>query len=141
MQVGCGVGNAALPLLEQNPTVSVHACDFSAKAVQLLKESADYDPARITAFVADLTTDSLGRELPAEGVDLCTMLFVLSAIDPELMHKASPASGHVTAGNSGPVGLLALPEAHMYGHQNEPFADSMSTLTALRQHHPPLLGA
>lgn len=91
MQVGCGVGNAALPLLEQNPTAVVHACDFSATAVQLLRQAPEYASGRITAFVADLTTDDLREHLPAEGVDLCTMLFVLSAIDPAHMPKASPA--------------------------------------------------
>ena len=126
------MGNAALPLLEQNSTASVHACDFSAKAVQLLKESADYDPTRITAFVADLTTDTLGRELPAEGVDLCTMLFVLSAIDPELMHKASPDACCVTAGKFGPAGLLAVPEAHVYRHHNEPDLLQIDMCTMLK---------
>ena len=90
LQVGCGVGNAALPLLEQNPSARVFACDFSAKAVQLLKQDPTYDPSRITAFEADITGSSLQQHLPAHGVDLCTMLFVLSAIDPSAMQKVQP---------------------------------------------------
>jgi hypothetical protein len=34
-QVGCGVGNTVFPLLEINPHITIHACDFSPRAVQV----------------------------------------------------------------------------------------------------------
>ena len=47
-----------------------------------------YDAARCTAFVCDLTRDDLAASIPASGVDLLTMVFVLSAIPPEAMPGA-----------------------------------------------------
>ena len=89
-QAGCGVGNTALPLLTANPGAHVFACDFSAKAIELLRAAPGYDAARITAFVADLAHDRLrdGGRLPQQGVDVCTLVFVLSALDPSLMPQA-----------------------------------------------------
>ena len=37
------------------------------------------------AFVADITCDDLTAEVPAKAVDICTMVFVLSAITPAKM--------------------------------------------------------
>jgi 2-polyprenyl-3-methyl-5-hydroxy-6-metoxy-1,4-benzoquinol methylase len=37
LEVGCGVGNAALPLLEVNPHLNVVAIDFAEKAVELFR--------------------------------------------------------------------------------------------------------
>ena len=36
-QVGCGTGNTVFPLLAEYPDIFVHACDFSARAVSLVK--------------------------------------------------------------------------------------------------------
>jgi methyltransferase-like protein 6 len=37
LEVGCGVGNLIFPLLKVNPAVRMYACDFSRRAVQLVK--------------------------------------------------------------------------------------------------------
>jgi methyltransferase-like protein 6 len=37
LEVGCGVGNFALPLSEDNPNLTIFACDFAEKAVDLFK--------------------------------------------------------------------------------------------------------
>ena len=37
LEAGCGVGNTVLPLMEENMDVYVYACDFSPRAVDLLK--------------------------------------------------------------------------------------------------------
>lgn len=42
LQVGCGVGNTLYPLLEVNPELRIHACDFSAVAVEVLTTHALY---------------------------------------------------------------------------------------------------
>lgn len=36
-QVGCGAGNTIFPLLAAYPDMFVHACDFSPRAVNLVK--------------------------------------------------------------------------------------------------------
>lgn len=37
MEVGCGVGNAAIPLLEAHPKLTVYAMDFAASAISILQ--------------------------------------------------------------------------------------------------------
>ena len=37
LEVGCGVGNAIFPMLEEDRTLYVHCCDFSARAVDFVK--------------------------------------------------------------------------------------------------------
>lgn len=60
----------------------IYACDFSAKAVQLLKSSSGFQHDRMTAFVADVTVDDLTKYVPEATVDVVTCIFVLSACDP-----------------------------------------------------------
>lgn len=38
-QVGCGAGNTIFPLIDTYPDIFVHACDFSPRAVDLVKVS------------------------------------------------------------------------------------------------------
>jgi methyltransferase-like protein 6 len=40
---------------------------------------------RVHAFVADLTADDLASNVPEASIDFCTLIFVLSAIDPSKM--------------------------------------------------------
>ena len=87
--MGCGVGNTAFPLLEVNRHACVYACDFSATAIQCLQQHALYASGRITAFVADITSDRLSALIPPATIDICTMVFVLSAISPQRMKQAS----------------------------------------------------
>lgn len=37
LEVGCGVGNMLYPLLEKNEKLLVHCCDFSSRAVDIVK--------------------------------------------------------------------------------------------------------
>ena len=85
LQVGCGVGNSAFPLLELNQSSRVYACDFAPAAVELVKAHQQYSTGRMHAFVADITCDDLRAAVPANTVDICTMVFVLSAITPAKM--------------------------------------------------------
>ena len=79
LQVGCGVGNTALPLAATNASATIHSCDYSATAVRILQQAAGFHPERMTAFVADITKDSLVQHVPAESVDAVTCVFALSA--------------------------------------------------------------
>ena len=37
LEAGCGVGNTIFPLLEENPNLFIHACDFSPRAIDFVK--------------------------------------------------------------------------------------------------------
>ncbi|KAJ1921635.1 hypothetical protein IWQ60_006701 [Tieghemiomyces parasiticus] len=97
LEVGCGVGNFAFPLLEANPELFIYACDFSTRAVDLVKANPLYTTDRCRAFVCDLTQDDLPglvcqADLEAGSatatVDIISMIFVLSAVPPEKMAAA-----------------------------------------------------
>lgn len=62
----------------------MYACDFSEKAIEILKEDDRYNTDRCTAFVADITQPgSLFASIPFQSVDIITSIFVLSALPPE----------------------------------------------------------
>ncbi|WFD23917.1 hypothetical protein MEQU1_002611 [Malassezia equina] len=91
LEVGCGVGNTVYPLLEKNPALRVHCCDFSPRAVDLVKKHPDYTTDRVHAFVYDLVQDRHHDEMaPALAecpswppVSTLSLIFVLSAIPPD----------------------------------------------------------
>ncbi|EOY29947.1 S-adenosyl-L-methionine-dependent methyltransferases superfamily protein isoform 4 [Theobroma cacao] len=85
LEVGCGAGNAVFPLIATYPDVFVHACDFSPRAVNLVKAHKEFTQTRVSAFVCDLTTDDLSKQISPASVDVVTMIFVLSAVSPEKM--------------------------------------------------------
>lgn len=89
LEVGSGVGNAALPLLEVTPALNIIAIDFADTAIALLKKQPLYDPARVAASVCDITNDPLPVEAFANGgVDFALLLFCLSALHPDNMRAA-----------------------------------------------------
>ncbi|KAL3500802.1 hypothetical protein ACH5RR_039895 [Cinchona calisaya] len=85
LEVGCGAGNTIFPLVAIYPDIFVHACDFSPRAVNLVKMHKEFTEARINAFVCDLTVDDLSEQISPSSVDVVTMIFVLSAVSPEKM--------------------------------------------------------
>ncbi|KAG4141615.1 hypothetical protein ERO13_D06G085100v2 [Gossypium hirsutum] len=85
LEVGCGAGNAVFPLIATYPDVFVYACDFSQRAVNLVKAHKEFNETRVSAFVCDLTSDDLGKHISPASVDVVTMIFVLSALSPEKM--------------------------------------------------------
>ncbi|KAK9099390.1 hypothetical protein Syun_026435 [Stephania yunnanensis] len=85
LQVGCGAGNTIYPLIATYPDIFVHACDFSPRAVELVKSHEDFKLERVNAFVCDLTEDDLCKHILPSSVDIVTMIFVLSAVAPEKM--------------------------------------------------------
>ncbi|XP_073305690.1 uncharacterized protein [Primulina huaijiensis] len=102
LEVGCGAGNTVFPLLATYPDIFVHACDFSPRAVDLVKRHRDFTEARINAFVCDLTIDDLYLHISPSSVDIVTMIFVLSAVSPEKMalvvqniKKVLKPNGHI----------------------------------------------
>lgn len=92
LEVGCGVGNFLMPLLEDpNCRFYCIGCDFSPRAINLVKSNPLYDESRCKAFVADAADPSnqikagLGDDVM---VDVASLIFVLSAIHPDKMTSA-----------------------------------------------------
>ncbi|KAI9912494.1 hypothetical protein PsorP6_006188 [Peronosclerospora sorghi] len=84
LEVGCGFGNAALPLLANNPALRIVAIDFAESAIELLKNQPLYDEARVAASVCDITQEPLPNAAFANGgVDFALFSFCLSALHPD----------------------------------------------------------
>ena len=124
VEIGCGVGNAILPMLEQHsrlmeqqnkrsgidnnaplPQLHIHCLDFAPNAIQILKEDKRFESAasegRATAHVYDLSsmhpsTISLDEQTTlANSADVAILLFCLSAIGPHPSQDISRAARHV----------------------------------------------
>ncbi|XP_060111538.1 tRNA N(3)-methylcytidine methyltransferase METTL2-like [Heteronotia binoei] len=85
LEVGCGAGNTVFPILQTNndPNLFVYCCDFSRRAVDLVKAHSEYDTSRCFAFVHDLCDTQLPFPVPDESLDMVVLIFVLSALLPE----------------------------------------------------------
>lgn len=82
LEIGCGVGNFIFPLIKEKTKYFIHACDFSPRAVEFVKENKLYDPDVCDAFVFDATSEDLTSIITPNTVNITTMIFVLSAIHP-----------------------------------------------------------
>jgi len=112
LEAGCGCGNAVFPLVEENESLFVYACDFSQRAVDFVKSNPLYDPQRFHAFQCDLTSDDITSNIPPESVDIVLFIFVLSAISPE---KMRPALLNLTKILK-PGGVILFRDYGMYDH-------------------------
>jgi len=86
-ECGCGVGNTIFPIIRsnKNPNLFIYCCDFSSSAIEILKQSSEYDETKCKAFVCDITKIDQDQSFPVEAnsLDLIVMIFVLSAIKPD----------------------------------------------------------
>lgn len=84
LEVGCGVGNTVFPLLasNNNPHTYVYCCDFSPQAIEIIKQTPQFESSRCTPFVLDLTEESPNTPFPPNSIDVVTAIFVVSAITP-----------------------------------------------------------
>ncbi|KAJ0514941.1 putative tRNA(Thr) (cytosine(32)-N(3))-methyltransferase [Helianthus annuus] len=73
LEVGCGAGNTIFPLAATYPALFIHACDFSPRAVDLVKAHKDFNESKMNAFACDITSDDLVNHVPPSSVDIVTM--------------------------------------------------------------------
>ncbi|KAH7401882.1 S-adenosyl-L-methionine-dependent methyltransferase [Phaeosphaeria sp. MPI-PUGE-AT-0046c] len=96
LEVGAGAGNSAFPILQnsKNKGLKIHACDFSKKAVELIRGHELYNPDLIQADVWDVAAspDSENGGLPPgleeNSVDVVLMIFIFSALNPRQWDQA-----------------------------------------------------
>ncbi|KAH8263769.1 hypothetical protein KR038_000541, partial [Drosophila bunnanda] len=88
-ELGCGVGNTILPLLQHSsePNLKVFGCDFSPRAVDILRSQPQFDKKRCEVFVMDATLDQWQVPFEENSQDIIVMIFVLSAIEPKKMQQ------------------------------------------------------
>ena len=84
LEVGAGAGNTAFPILKanENDKLMVHACDFSRKAVELIRANEAYDADHIQASVWDISSEVLPPGVRECSVDLVLLVFIFSALSP-----------------------------------------------------------
>lgn len=85
LEVGAGAGNTAFPILKanENDGLVVHACDFSRKAVELIKANAAYDAEHMRASVCDISGEDLPPGVGEDSVDVVLLVFIFSALSPK----------------------------------------------------------
>jgi len=85
VDMGCGVGNALLPLLNQFPSMTAKGFDCSSTAVNLLTERllAEGFADRCQVRAGDMTDRSETYEEYYNTADVILLLFVQSAISPD----------------------------------------------------------
>jgi tRNAThr (cytosine32-N3)-methyltransferase len=95
LEVGCGAGNTSFPILREHKKmqpstngVFLHSSDFSAKAVELVREHPEYDSERMHVFLHDLAKDEIFEGIPDGSVDVAVAIFVMSALDPSRLSFA-----------------------------------------------------
>ena len=101
LEVGAGVGNTAFPIMRQNqnPRLRLHACDFSKKAVEIMKANTEVDGSstigKFEASVWDIAASPhpdgaphLPEGINANSVDVVILIFVFSALEPSQWEQA-----------------------------------------------------
>lgn len=81
LEIGCGVGNAVIPLLELNPRLKVHAIDFARSAINILNDHPFSISGRLSPHCCCVVNDDL--PVKPNSMDLVLCIFVLSAIEPK----------------------------------------------------------
>ncbi|KAH8909117.1 actin binding protein [Coniochaeta sp. PMI_546] len=90
LEIGAGAGNTAFPILasNKNPQLKIHACDFSKKAVEVMRAHEAYASEQMQADVWDVAGDDLPPGLGEGSVDVALMVFIFSALSPRQWKRA-----------------------------------------------------
>jgi methyltransferase-like protein 6 len=108
LELGCGVGNSAFPLMRANLDLRVVAVDCSPTAIAFLKANQEFDARRCRAFCADLgnvegplTKEAVGSErfVEDESIDAVTGVFFFSALDADAFARVARECARVLKKN------------------------------------------
>lgn len=90
LEIGAGAGNTAFPILanNKNAQLKLHACDFSKKAVEVIRSQEAYNTALIQADVWDVTGTELPPGIEEGSVDVAILIFIFSALPPPKWERA-----------------------------------------------------
>lgn len=93
LEVGAGAGNTAFPIMKRNENeeLVLHACDFSRKAVEVIRGSplfVEQQCGLMEASVWDIASDELPDGLGEASVDVVLLIFILSALNPQQWNAA-----------------------------------------------------
>lgn len=90
LEIGAGAGNTAFPILatNKNPHLKIHACDYSKKAVEVMRTNEAYNTTHMQADVWDAASDELPPGLEEGSVDIALLIFIFSALSPLQWKKA-----------------------------------------------------
>ncbi|CDW55709.1 methyltransferase protein 2 A like [Trichuris trichiura] len=90
LEVGCGVGNTVIPLMQATAgsDLQIYACDFSPVAVDLLRQSEEFDASRCHAFVWDICDEKTELPFQENSLDFALLIFVLSSLNPAKFGQA-----------------------------------------------------
>ena len=85
LEVGAGAGNTVFPILKanENKEFMIYACDFSKKAVELIRSNAAYDADHVQACVWDISNEDLPPGIHEGSVDVVLLVFIFSALNPK----------------------------------------------------------
>ncbi|QLG70660.1 hypothetical protein HG535_0A06020 [Zygotorulaspora mrakii] len=91
-EIGCGAGNTFFPILNENENENLRiiAADYAPRAVELVKNSSQFNPKYGHATVWDLANPSgdLPDGIAPHSVDIAVMIFVFSALAPDQWDQA-----------------------------------------------------
>ena len=108
LELGCGVGNSAFPLMRANLDLFVVAVDCSPTAIMCFTNDEEFDQRRCRAFCADLgnaegplTKEKVGAErfVANESVDAVTGVFFFSALDADAFARVARECARVLKKN------------------------------------------
>ncbi|KAM6985067.1 tRNA N(3)-cytidine methyltransferase METTL8, mitochondrial [Aplochiton taeniatus] len=85
LEVGCGAGNSVFPIVGsiKDTGAFLYCCDFSPRAIQLVKSHPEYNSATCHAFVQDISDEMASFPFPPLTLDVILVVFVLSSIHPK----------------------------------------------------------
>lgn len=90
VELGCGVGNSAYPMMRANANMRVIAVDCSPTAIEAVKRNPEYDARRVRAEVVDASKPgSLEGVCRDASVDCVTAVFFLSALTKTGLRNAA----------------------------------------------------
>ena len=133
LEVGCGVGNAFLPVMAANPGLDGCAIDFAKSGIDLLRHKPEFQrlvrergPGNCSVHVCDITRDPLPAEAFYDGgCDCVLLLYCLSALAPAAMAsavlKVRSFAGNILSRHAVPTRLWTV-----YGESTHPMRRCVS---------------